>query len=279
MFISIVPQGHCRIIERFGKPVKVQRSGLVFRIPILDQVKKVPVKWGQLTHKGEYLIELTEQFLDTTPRECFTRDNAKVLADCILRWRIIDPIKAVYEVDNLMSSLINGALNAMRAEIGGLDLDVVLSARQALTERIVAELSTTTIRWGVQIISVEIKELKTDDTTSRAMLQQMEAERRSRAIASEAEGEAKAIVARAEAERNANILKAEGVSQALHTIAEAERSYLEALSATIGKEAAARILLAQKTLDGFAVIASKPGDKVYIPSNVSGFVNMGDSIK
>lgn len=104
MFISIVPQAHCRIIERFGKPVRIQNSGLVFRIPILEQVKNVSAKWGHYANDNGVFIQLTEQILDTQPRECITRDNAKVSVNCIIRWRIVDPIKAVYDVEDLLAS-------------------------------------------------------------------------------------------------------------------------------------------------------------------------------
>lgn len=274
-FISIVPQAHCRIIERFGKPVRVQESGLRFRIPFLEQVKNVADAWPSSNRDGVF-IEKAEQILDTTPRECFTRDNAKVSADCIIRWRIVDPIKAVYEVDRLHKSLIESVLNEMRAVIGSSDLDYILGSRATLSEKIVANVAATAQRWGIQIISIEIKELRTDQVTQDAMLQQLNAERQSRAISLEARGKAEATLRDAEAEKEASILKAEGKSRALAILAEAEKSYLEALSASVGKEEAARILMAQKMLDAYAVIASKPGDKVYIPTGMNTLLSLSD---
>ena len=96
--------------------------------------------------------------MDTQPRECITRDNAKVSVNCIIRWRIVDPIKAVYDVEDLLSSLINAVLNTLRAEIGSMDLDTVLSARLALTEKIISALSATSNRWGISVVSLEIQE-------------------------------------------------------------------------------------------------------------------------
>ncbi len=273
MFISIVPQSHCRIIERFGKPIKVQPSGLAFRIPILDQVKLAPRNWGESANERRRFIQLTEQILDTRPRDCITLDNAKVLVSCIIRWRIIDPISAVYEVDDLFASLINAVLNILRAEIGKMNLDNVLSARQSLTERIISTLSATSGRWGVQIISLEIQELSTDDATSSAMLQQMEAERKSRAIVSQAEGSATAVIKTAEAEKTAAILKAEAMQASLTIMAEAEKNYLETLIPSIGAEAAAKLLMTAKIVEGYEAISSNPADKVFIPSNMNGIIN------
>ena len=275
--ISQIPQGHCRIIERFAKPVKIQYSGLAFKIPFLDKVRDVRSVWGDETNKQGIFIELTEQIIDTHPRECITKDNAKVLVDSVLSWRVSDPIKAVYEVDHLHKSLIQAALNAIRSEIGECDLDQVLSSRSQLNEKIAATLTETSQKWGIQVLRAEIQELKTDDATSTAMLQQLEAERKSRAIAAEAEGSATATIRKAKADREAAIFRAEGQAKALDIIAEAERSYLATLSESIGKDEAAKILMAQKVLEGYAVISDKPGDKVFIPNSVKPFLDLGNS--
>lgn len=273
MFISVVPQAHCRIIERFGKPVRVQKSGLVFRIPILEQVKDVSAKFGEYANDDGVFIQLTEQILDTKPRECITRDNAKVSVNCIIRWRIVDPIKAVYEVEDLLASLINAVLNTLRAEIGSMDLDSVLSARQALTEKIISTLSATSNRWGISVINLEIQELTTDKDTANAMLQQMEATRKSRAIASEAEGTATAIIKKAQAEKDAAILKAQGAKEALAMISEAEKKYLESLSEVVGGANAVKLLLSTKAVEAYGVMSANPASKVFVPANLSGIIN------
>jgi regulator of protease activity HflC (stomatin/prohibitin superfamily) len=275
--ISQIPQSHCRIIERFGKPVKVQYSGLAFKIPFLDTVRDVRSIWQDETNKQGIFIELTEQIIDTKPRECITKDNAKVRVDSVLSWRITDPIKAVYEVDHLHKSLIQAALNAIRSEIGERDLDEVLSSRSQLNEKIAATLTETSQKWGIQVLRAEIQELKTDDATSTAMLQQLEAERRSRAIAAEAEGTATATIRKAKADREAAIYRAEGQAKALDIIAESERNYLSTLAESIGNEEAAKILMAQKVLEGYAVISENPGDKVFIPGSVKSFLDLSNS--
>jgi len=275
--ISTVPQNHCRIIERFGKPVKVQHSGLRFKLPFIDHVRDVSSDWGAETNKQGAFIELSEQIVDTSPRECVTRDNAKVLVDCVLSWRITDPLKAVYEVDRLHESLLQAALNVIRSEIGKRDLDDALSARATLNERIVAELTDTARKWGIQIIRVEVQELKTDDATGAAMLQQLEAERRSRAASLEAEGQAQATLKTAAAERDAAIARAEGVARALEITARAEKTYVDTLAETLGREEASRVLLAQKVLDGFDKISKNPGDKVFLPSSMQGIVELNGS--
>lgn len=272
--ITTVPQNHCRIIERFGKPIKVQHSGLRFKLPVIDQVRNVSRDWGNETNKGGVFIELSEQIVETRPRECITRDNAKVSVDCVMSWRVVDPLKAVYEVDHLHRSLLQAALNAVRSEIGHRDLDDVLSARALLNEGIVAVLSDTVNTWGIQILRLEIQELRTDDATGAAMLQQVEAERRSRALALESEGRAQALIRTANAEREAAILRADGVARSLEITATAEQSYLNALAEVLGREEAARILMAQKVIEGFDKISKNPGDKVFLPSNMQGILGI-----
>ncbi|MAS94990.1 MAG: band 7/Mec-2 family protein [Verrucomicrobiales bacterium] len=275
--ISTVPQNHCRIIERFGKPVKVQHSGLRIKLPFLDKVRDVSMEWGDETNKDGVFIELSEQICDTNSRECISRDNAKVTVDCMISWRVVDPLKAVYEVDHLHQSLLQAALNVIRSEIGLRDLDDALSARAELNEAIVSGLSDTLRKWGVQLLRVEIQELRTDDATGAAMLQQLEAERRSRAIVSEAEGQAAATLRTAEAERDAAIARAEGQAKALQITAQAEKLYLDTLSQTVGASEATEILIAQKVLEGFNTISKNPGDKVFLPSSLQGVLELSGS--
>jgi len=272
--ITTIPQNHCRIIERFGKPVKVQHSGLAFKIPIIDKVRDVTAIWGGDTNQRGVFIELTEQITETLPRECFTQDNAKLTVDAIISWRVVDPIKAVYEVDHLHESLKQAALNAVRSEVGSMPLDEVLSARTRLNEAIVSKLSETSKKWGISIIRVEIQELKTDDATSTAMLQQVDAERRSRAIVAEAEGQAHAITKTAAADKAAAIMRAEGQAKALELIATAEQIYLKTLSGEVGSEEAARILLTQKVIEGYGVITSNPASQVFIPTGTQSFIDL-----
>jgi regulator of protease activity HflC (stomatin/prohibitin superfamily) len=272
--ITTIPQNHCRIIERFGKPVKIQHSGLAFKLPFIDHVRDVSDVWGHETNKQGKFIELTEQIVDTSPRECITKDNAKVTVDCVVSWRVTDPIKAVYEVDHLHQSLLQAALNVIRSEIGSRDLDEALATRASLNETIVAGLVDTLKKWGIQILRVEIQELKTDDQTSAAMLQQLEAERKSRALSSEAEGQAEATIKAANADRESAVQRAEGQAKALGIIASAERAYLDTLTEAVGAEEAARILLAQKVIDGFDRISQNPADKVFLPTSMSGVIEL-----
>lgn len=274
MFIFTVKQGHCAIVEMFGKPTSVRKSGLQFRLPILQSLKDVSPAWGTLTNKDGYYIELTEQLLDTQPRSCITKDNATMQMNCVIRWRITDPIKAVYEVERLHQSLVELVLNEMRSLIGSRNLDEILTSRTEMSERVTVTVAATAARWGVAITSIEIKELTTDTETREAMLRQMEAERISRSTVLQAEGESTAKVRIAEAERKAAILKAEGTSEALRITAEAESAYLARLAEVVGPVSAAKILMNRQALEGYATITTNPASTVYLPNSVPSVIDL-----
>lgn len=264
--IYTVPQSHCVVLERFGKFARIQQQGLRFRLPIFEKIRRVESTWGATANKKGFLIELTEQQTDTPPRQCHTKDNVPVTANASVYWRITDPRKSLYEVDILPQAVSDVALNALRSNIGTLDLDTVLSERAQLNDKIAAQLSETGKKWGIIFTRVEIQELSTDQSVSTAMMQQMDAERRRRAVVADAQGKAEAEVKVAEAEKKAAILRAEGRAKALELISHAERVYLD----TLGSDAASQLLLAQKYIDGFETISKNPADKVFIPNSFRG---------
>lgn len=265
MFIKSIPQGHCVIVTRFGKPVGVRRSGLQFFIPFIDRAVDVTEIWegefAKETNKDGIFIELSEQRTDAKARTCYTKDNVEISVDALVRWRITDPIKAVFEVDNLHPTLIETVLSEVRAAVGNRTLDEIISQRASFSESIIQNVIKTTTRWGIAVLGLEIQEINVDEHTKNAMLQQMNAERESRAT-----------VMLAEAEKEAMIKKAQGRVETLRLYAEAERAYVQMLADVVGPEAAAKVLLARQTLEGYNTISADPAAKVYLPSNVHAIV-------
>ena len=266
-----VPQSCCVVVERFGKFARVVREGLHVTLPWIEDFRRVP-KWGKNANRFGWLIDLSEQQTDTPVRECQTKDNVDVRASAMVFWQIVDPRKAVYEAENLPAFVETVGLNALRAEIGKLELDQVFSERSLLTQRISDELAATAKKWGIEFTRVEIQELTMRDDTAGAMRQQMEAERRRRATVSDSSGKAEAEVKLAEAEKQAAILRAEGRAKALMTIADAEASYLAKLAQQTSPQLAAQILIAQKYIDGFEAISANPSDKVFLPNSFNGML-------
>ena len=134
------------IVERFGKPVRVASSGIRFFIPIIECLKDVRPLWDDCTNKAGVFIELSEQLRDTGPRDCFTKDNVKLNVNCAYRWRITDPIRAVYEVDKLHISIREAVLGEVRAYVGQNDLNTVLAMRSQISEHVVSVVSETVRR-------------------------------------------------------------------------------------------------------------------------------------
>ncbi|MCT4589446.1 MAG: SPFH/Band 7/PHB domain protein [Carboxylicivirga sp.] len=243
--IYTVPQNHVVLIKRFGKHSRVQGEGLRFKLPFIESFKTV-YEWSGHANKSGRFIELSEQQTDTPPRQCQTLDNVTIDANASIYWRITNPVKAVYDIDILPKSIADIALNALRANIGKLKLDQLLSERQNLNNRIAAQLAETGAKWGIVFTRVEIQEINYSNETAEAMMQEMTAERKKRALMAEAEGEAQAEMTRANAEANATIIRAQAKADALRILAEAESTYLSKLKENINEEIAGQIIISQK---------------------------------
>lgn len=275
MIFKMIPQGHCLIVERFRKPVKVVPSGPHFFIPILDQAKNVRSDWNVETNKEGVYIELSEQITDTKPRPYYTSDNVQVFVDCMYRWRIIDPLAAVYEVDHLHVSLREVILAEIRSFVGSHDLNFILTSRKEISEHVVATVSSSLKKWGVQLLGADIQDITLDTMTRDTMRQQLEASRESEARKLSAagkaesdktlaEGHARAIERLAEAERYASIARADGESQGQMMMSDGEQTYLQVLVDAIGQKAAAKVFLAQKAAESYTRIAAGSATKVYM---------------
>jgi len=272
-FIFTVPQGHCVVIERLGKANRVKRAGLSFTIPFIETVKDVSEKWEDHANKEGVFIELTEQQTDAKARQTQTKDNVTLQAlDAVIYWKIIDPMKALYEVDLLIRSVKDMSLNALRARVGQRTLDEILSQRDQLNDEVASDLADTMTRWGIRLTRVDIQEIRYDDSTAAAMRQQMEAERMARAAVLEAKGRAEAEVMMATAENEALVIRAKGRAEALGIQGTAESAYLTALGSNLKSSEASNLLMAHKYLEGFQAITEKSGDgdKIYLPNSAAG---------
>lgn len=274
-----VPQATVIIIERLGRFHRVAQSGLRFCLPLLDSPRELPV-WSKGVRgykNGEpILVELAEQQTDTQPRTIITRDNVEMMADASVFWQIVDPVRAIYEVDNLPRSITDLAVVTLRNLLGATTLNDALGARARINEGLLAEIEATSRKWGVRVNRVELQELRAANSgASDAMLQQMSADR-----------DREARIARAEGERSARKLKAEGTAEALSTLVETDMAIFRQASAEMGKERAYRYLLALKYLGTLEIISDSPSVKIILPggtdidplvaSSLTGWGPMGD---
>jgi regulator of protease activity HflC (stomatin/prohibitin superfamily) len=236
--VRVVKQYEKLVVLRFGRTNDslVREPGLRFLIPIVDR----PVKIDQ----RETLTEIPTQ-------RTITRDNAPIDVDVLIYWKIVDPLKSVVNAKNFNDMLQGVAQTTLRAVIGDILLDEVLSKREQINELLRTKLDDVTERWGGKVTTVEIREITPPREVQDAMNRQLSAERTRRAVITEsegtrqaainvAEGQKQSEILRAEGDRQAAILRAEGFSQALTRIFQAASGvdqktmalqYLEALKA------------------------------------------------
>jgi regulator of protease activity HflC (stomatin/prohibitin superfamily) len=209
--IRIVPQATVLLVERLGRFDRVAGSGLNGFIPIIDRPRGY--NWtGQ--RPGTTLIDIRERFTELLPQPVITRDNVTIMVDSVIYWQITDPVKAVYEVNDLVGGLIQLTITAMRNVIGELDLDHALSSRDTINSKLRVVLDEATHKWGVKVTRVELRNINPPEDVRVTMEKQMTAERNRRAMVLQAEGEKQAAIARAEGEKQASITRAEGEKQA-----------------------------------------------------------------
>src|SRR5437867_3641845 len=228
--IKIVPQATVMLVERLGRFSRVAASGLNILVPFIDKPRAV--YWTN-TRGAVTSIDLREQYIDLPPQPVITRDNVTIHVDSVVYWQVTDPIKAVYEMNDLVGGIVQLTITGMRAVMGDMDLDHTLSQRDQINSKLRLILDEATDKWGVKVTRVDVKNINPPEDVRVTMEKQMTAERNRRALVLQAEGERQAAITRAEGEKQAavtrsegekqsNILQAEGLAQARLRQAEAE---------------------------------------------------------
>ncbi|MGB5038601.1 MAG: stomatin-like protein, partial [Blastocatellia bacterium] len=205
--VRIVPQATALVIERLGSFSRLGDGGLHILIPFFDRARAV--YWTGV-RPGITSIDLREQFTDLPLQPVITKDNVTIAVDSVVYWQITDPIKAVYEVNDLTGGIMQLTLTAMRSVVGELELDHTLSSREMINTKLRQILDEATHRWGVKVTRVEVRNINPPEDVRVTMEKQMTAERNRRALVLQADGERQANITRAEGEKQAAITRAEG---------------------------------------------------------------------
>jgi regulator of protease activity HflC (stomatin/prohibitin superfamily) len=196
--VRIVKEYERLVVFRFGKVRAARGPGLIIVIPFIEQA---------------VTVDLREQVREIPHQTSITQDNAAISVDFIWYYKVLDPISSVVAVNNLESSAEGMATTTLRAVIGGILLDDVLSERDHINDMLRVRLDEVTERWGVKVTNVEIREIVPPREIQDAMNRQMSAERERRALVTQSTGQKEAEINIADGKKQAAILEAEGQRQ------------------------------------------------------------------
>lgn len=260
--IKIVRQSEVYIIERLGKFHKIADAGLTIIIPFIDHVRSI--------------VSLKQQTMDVPPQDVITKDNVTITIDTVVFYRILEPAKAVYEIQSLKKGIEYLSITTIRDIVGKMDLDSTFTSRDAINDKLRAILDEATDRWGCKIDRVEIQNITPPPDIRDAMEKQMNAERNKRASILQAEGERQAAVLKAQGEKEAEILQAEadkeakirraaGEAEAIRKVAEAKADEVKLVYGAMMKANPDEKLVQLKSLEALKDVAQGEANKVFIP--------------
>jgi regulator of protease activity HflC (stomatin/prohibitin superfamily) len=269
--IALFLVGGIRIIQPWEQGIKivlgsfkkVLNPGFNWVIPFITNVVK---------------MDLRTQVFDVPRQEVITKDNSPTNVDAIIFIKVIDPMKAFFEVTNYRAATIALAQTTLRAKIGDMELDQILYDRHTINTVLRDDLDEATDAWGVKVENVEIREVDPVGPVKAAMEEQTAAERERRAAILRADGQKRSAILTAEGEKRSRILQAEGMRQA--KILEAEGSRLAKILEMQGEAQALRILtmgaalmdekaITVKSLDTLSIMANGKATKIIFPFEIS----------
>jgi len=287
--IKIVPQSSVLLIERLGRFHRVAASGLNIIVPFFESPRAV--YWTN-TRPGVTSIDLREQYIDLPPQPVITRDNVTINVDSVVYWMITDPVKSVYEINDLVGSLVQLTITGMRSVMGEMDLDHTLSNRDQINSKLRLILDEATDKWGVKVTRVDVKNINPPEDVRITMEKQMTAERNRRALILQAEGDKQAEITRAEGEKQAAItrsegekqsaiLSAEGAAQARLKAASAEAQAIAEIAQAIGsREETTKYLINARYIESLRDMTRTQNAKViFMPVETSGLMSAVGALK
>src|SRR5215217_4466251 len=287
--VKIIGQAEVMVIERLGRFHRVGRSGLNLLIPFIERPRPIDVRYIEADPSGvkrmmaasTIRIDLREQVLNFPSQPVITKDNVTIDIDAVLYYRIADPQKATYAVQNLPYALETLTRTTLRNIVGDMELDATLTSRDIINKRMREVIEEASIGWGVDVTRVELQSIEPPREIQQSMELQMRAERERRAAVTnaeaskraavlEAEGLRESQVRKAEGEKEAAILRAEGLATARLAMAQAEAEAIQRITASLPEGQAAMYLLGLKYLEALPAITQGKGTTIFLPAEASG---------
>ena len=284
--VKIVSTGNAYIVEKMGVYSRTLEPGIHFLIPFIENVVSK--------------VSLKRQVMDAEPQSVITKDNVSVMIDTITYYSILDAKASKYNIENYKQAIYYTALTSMRAIIGEMTLDELLSSRDSINKRILAIVDAETDSYGIKVISCEIKNIYLPDSIKRSMEQLMTSKKDKEAKITKAEGdkisaiesaegEKKSSILQAEAEKESKLLKAEAdkeyailqaqgqqeaillqaqaEAKAIAIKAQAEAKAIELINKAILESGTNETVIALKQIEGLIEMAKNPANKLIIPSD------------
>ncbi|MEZ4755365.1 MAG: SPFH domain-containing protein [Flavobacteriales bacterium] len=299
--VRIVQQSEAMVIERLGKYRTTLTAGFNVIIPIFDKPREIVFRFTRdLPDGNKYVqfvkrerIDLRETVYDFPRQNVITKDNVMTEINALLYFQVMDPVKAMYEIENLPLAIEKLTQTTLRNVIGELDLDECLTSRDTINMKLRTILDEASNKWGVKVNRVELQDINPPRDIREAMEKQMRAERDRRAQIIDAEGSKRAAVLQAEGVQQSEITTAEGQKQA--QILEAEGDAQSRIRRAQGEAEAIRLvtdaikgsnadptnyLIAMKYLETLKEMTSGQNNKViYMPYEATGVLSSVGGIK
>jgi len=257
-----------RVVQfRLGRLTGAKGPGIILILPVINRLVKV---------------DLRERYLEVPHQTAITKDNAPVDIDFLIYYKVVDASASIVQVQNFTGASVGLATTTLRAVVGDIPLDELLSKREQINSILRTRLDEVTERWGIKVTNVEIREIRPPKDVQDAMVKQMTAERSRRALVTESDGIRESSVLKAEGAKNAAILQAEGQKQSAILVAEGSKQsqilVADGLAQALGlinssaKTVDARTMAIQY-LDALKEIGKSPSTKYIFPMEFTSLVS------
>ena len=248
--VRVVPQQRMDVVERLGRYQRTLKPGLNLLVPFIDAVRTK--------------VDMREQVVSFPPQPVITSDNLVVSIDTVLYFKVVDPVRATYEIANFLQAIEQLTVTTLRNVIGSLDLERALTSREEINRHLSGVLDETTGRWGIKVTRVEIKAIEPPASIRDSMEKQMRAERDRRAVILTAEGHKQSQILTAEGEKQATVLRADGDRQARILQADGQAKAISTVFSAIHAANPDSKVMAYQYLQALPQIAAGASNKIWI---------------